>query len=464
MTTGRWLSAILITAFAVSAFAQEIPKDDSITVDAGQSAGKIKPLQDVDNGPLCQRGAIDLTRYYKALGIRNVRLHDVPWTYDNALDINYVFPNWNADPDRQENYDFTQSDFYIKTITDMGINIIFRLGYSAEYKTPVHHNAPPASYDKWADIAAHIVRHYNDGWDNGQKLGIKYWEIWNEPDNNQFWTGPPEQFDRLYEVTAKTLKRMDPTLKVGGPALAYRLEFLDQFLNYCQAHHVPVDFVSWHIYTQDPNEVSTHAQRIQEMQKQYGFEHSESILDEWNYGPGQWQRLYVDPKFTRAFYDATQNGFGAAFDVAVLTKLQDTSVDIATYYTGTTLAFGMFTSYGAPLKPYYAFLAFRRLLDSPNRIAVDPVADDAVTTLAGISNDGRTVRILMSNRSKRARRLHLKLDGLPWKGPSQCQRQVVDDRYDLQGVGASKKFSSSSLVEELDGQSVLLLTIQPSAQ
>ncbi len=462
MLRERWLVTILIAAFAISAFAQETPKSESITVDAGRSAGKIKPLQDVDNGPLCQRGVIDLSRYYKALGIRNVRLHDVPWTYDNALDINYVFPNWNADPDRPESYDFTQSDYYIHTITSLGINIIFRLGYSAEYKTPVHHNAPPTSYKKWADIAAHIVRHYNDGWANGQKLGIQYWEIWNEPDNKPFWSGTPEQYDRLYEVTVKALKRVDPTLKVGGPALAYELPFLDQFLNYCHAHHVPVDFVSWHIYTQDPNEVSTRAQRIQEMQKQYGFQHSENILDEWNYSPVRWDRLYVDPKFTRAYFDAMHNGFGAAFDVAVLTKLQDTSVDIATYYTGTTLAFGMFSSSGVPLKPYYAFLAFRRLLDSPNRIAMGPVDDDAVTALAGISDDGRMVRILMSNRSKRARRFHIKLDGLPWKGPSQCQRQVVDDRYDLEEDHATKIFSSSSLAEELDGQSVLLLTIQPA--
>jgi hypothetical protein len=39
----------------------------------------------------------DLSRYYKELGIRNVRLHDVAWTYDNVLDINYIFPDWDAD-------------------------------------------------------------------------------------------------------------------------------------------------------------------------------------------------------------------------------------------------------------------------------------------------------------------------------------------------------------------------------
>ena len=73
-----------------------------ISIDASRSAGTIKRVNDVDNGPLCQRGIVDLSPYYKELGIRNVRLHDVPWTYDNVLDINYVFPNWNADPSRPE--------------------------------------------------------------------------------------------------------------------------------------------------------------------------------------------------------------------------------------------------------------------------------------------------------------------------------------------------------------------------
>ena len=38
--------------------------------------------------------------------------------------------------------------------------------------------------------------------------------------------------------------------------------------------------------------------------------------------------------------------------------LQDAPVDIATFYSGTTLMWGPFTSSGAPQKPYYPFLEF----------------------------------------------------------------------------------------------------------
>ena len=458
----RLIIFITISLFAVQSHGQQSPNSLALTVDVSHRMGSIRPLQDLDNGPLCQRGIVDLTRYYKELGVRTVRLHDVPWTYDNAFDINYVFPKWDAAVDNPSNYDFKQTDFYLNTITSLGINVIYRLGYSAEYKTAVHHNNPPPSYQKFADISAHIVQHHNQGWADGQRLGIRYWEIWNEPDGHTFWAGTPEEYDRLYETTAKTLKRMDPSLKVGGPALAANLKFLDQFLNYCQHHQVPVDFVSWHSYSQDPNEVTRVAQRVHEMMKQYGFEHAESILDEWNYGPGNWKNLFTDAKATRAYFDATENETGAAYDATVLMKLQDAPVDIATFYSGTTLMWGMFTSSGAPQKPYYAFLAFRRLLDSPDRVAVDVGGDASVTALAGISQDRRTVRVLISNRSKTSRKLELKLEGLPWKESTRYQEEVVNDRYDLKAVGAGAVPSSSRLAEQVDGESVVLLTIQPS--
>ena len=462
MKRRRWRKAILLAVFSLPAVAQQVATTQSVTIDAEHSIGKIKAMQDQDNGPLCQRGIVDLSKYYQELGVHYVRLHDVPWTYDNALDINYVFPDWNADPDKPESYDFVQSDYYIKTITDLGINIIFRLGYSAEYKTAVHHNAPPVSYEKWSDIAAHIVRHYNDGWDHGQRANIKYWEIWNEPDGHSFWSGTPEQLYQLYNVAARRLKALDPSLKIGGPALASNLTFLEGFMKYAQEHQSPIDFVSWHIYTQDPDEVARRANKVHELQVQYGYPKAESILDEWNYGPSNWRKLFVDAEASRTYFDATYDAHGAAFDAAVLIGLQDAPVDIATYYSGTTLMWGLFTSAGVPQKAYYAFLAFRRLLDSPNRLPVEVAKDATVRVLAGVSDDKRTVRVLLSNPSKQAGTVQIKLKNLPWKGSSQYEQQVVDARYDLEPVGAPKTITSPSLTEELASQSVVLLIIKPS--
>jgi len=197
----------------------------------------------------------------------------------------------------------------------------------------------------------------------------------------------------------------------------------------------------------------------------YGYANSESILDEWNYGPISWGDLFVDPVATRAYFDASQNAFGAAFDATVLTDLQNVPLDVATYYTGNTLMWGMFTSSGAPQKPYYAFLAFRRMLDCPKRVAIEFAHDDTVTALAGLSEDGATLRVLISNIGQKSRALRLQLKNLPWRGPAKYQKQVIDDRYDLQMVGASRVLGSNeSVLEDIGGSSVCLLTIQPAAQ
>ena len=71
-----------------------------------------------------------------------------------------------------------------------------------------------------------------------------------------FLGGYPGRVRSPLRDRCQDLKALDPSLKVGGPALAGRLEFLDQFLSYCRLHQVPLDFVSWHIYTRDAHEVA----------------------------------------------------------------------------------------------------------------------------------------------------------------------------------------------------------------
>jgi xylan 1,4-beta-xylosidase len=416
MTTPKLtLLALLAT---VTAVAQQAAPRVTAAIDAGRAIGAIRPLHDLDNGPLCARGIVDLTRFYKELGIRYVRLHDVPYTYDDASDVNYVFPHWDADPDNPANYEFGQTDFHLAAISSLGIKVINRLGYSIDYRTPVSHATPPPSYERFAAICKRIIAHHNEGWANGQHANIEYWEIWNEPDIRVFWTGTPEQFYRLYVETAKALKQAYPKIKIGGPALAGNLGFLDGMLKYCQEQKAPVDFVSWHIYTRDYRAVARTAQAVRRTMTHWGYGSAESILDEWNYGPKDWNKLFSDVAAAKEYFDSTQNEVGAAFDAAVLTSLQDAPVDIATFYSGTTFMWGMFTSSGVPLKPYYAFLAFRRMLDTPKRLSISLDGGMGMTALAGMSDDQKMLRVLIANTSPQAAKLELQFKDLPWNSRS----------------------------------------------
>ena len=67
-------------------------KTGDVQVDFSRATGTIRHLNDVNEGPLCERGWVDLSQSYKDLGIKYVRLHDVPWSFDDAANVNYLFP------------------------------------------------------------------------------------------------------------------------------------------------------------------------------------------------------------------------------------------------------------------------------------------------------------------------------------------------------------------------------------
>lgn len=119
----------------------------TINIDFSNVIGTIKPLNGVNGGPIVTRGAFDLSSNFAELGIKHIRLHDVPWMYENAVDINYVFPRAEADADDPQSYDFFLTDYYLKSIRSLGAEVTFRLGYSAEWKYhPPIHNVPPKDF------------------------------------------------------------------------------------------------------------------------------------------------------------------------------------------------------------------------------------------------------------------------------------------------------------------------------
>jgi xylan 1,4-beta-xylosidase len=110
--------------------------------------------------------------------------------------------------------------------------------------------APPKDWSKWDDLiyqfTKHLVERY--GLDEVQKW---YFEVWNEP-NIDFWVGEPKQatYWELYDHSAAAVKRVSRNLRVGGPATA-QAAWADAFIQHCVDKHVPVDFVSSHVYGND---------------------------------------------------------------------------------------------------------------------------------------------------------------------------------------------------------------------
>jgi xylan 1,4-beta-xylosidase len=110
--------------------------------------------------------------------------------------------------------------------------------------------SPPGNWDKWERLieqfARHLVARYGE-----DEVAQWYFEVWNEP-NIDFWSGEPKEatYYELYDRAARALKRVSPSLRVGGPATA-QAAWVDRFIRHTAEKNVPVDFVSTHVYGND---------------------------------------------------------------------------------------------------------------------------------------------------------------------------------------------------------------------
>ena len=377
-----------------------------VVVDPGVAVGPVKLMNGVNNGPVAAN-AKEQTRgnfnEFAALHIPYARTHDsafyAGYGGPNTVDVSQIFPDFDRDPDDPAAYDFTNTDAYLWNTVTAGTKIFFRLGESIEHTLKKYDIYPPKDYLKWARVCEHIIRHYNEGWANGMRLGIKYWEIWNEPDLDEedwktaphTWGGSPEQFLDFYEVAAKYLDSRFPDLMIGGPALCWDEAWAERFLQRMQQKGVSLDFFSWHIYERHVEEFAGRARRLRALLDKYGYRETPTILDEWNYIKG-WTDEYV--------YSLSEIGSikGAAFTAAVMCAMQDEPVDMLMYYDFRPGAFnGAFDQTTLrPRTPYYAFYAWNKLLEFGTQVKA--TVPEGLYACAARAEDGR-VRVLVTRYS-----------------------------------------------------------------
>ena len=363
--------------------------------------GPFKPLNAVNGGPWCNRKSAWQKRSnfadYKAARIPYTRNHDAnlcgsvyggPYT----VDITAIFPRFDADPYDPGSYDFACTDESVLVPLEAGTKTFYRLGQSIEHQVKKHGTVPPADFGKWAVICEHIIRHYTEGWADGFDAGIEYWEIWNEPSNpdgQTCWGGTKEQFFDLYTVTAKHLKACFPSLKIGGPASMFHLDWAGEFLDHLKANDVPLDFFSWHAYCIEPTEVADCARTMRRLLDSHGFAGVESILDEWNYVK-DWGDDFVKSLITIG------SEKGAAFTLGSMCECQKAPVDMLIYYDARPSVFcGLFDYYTyLPRKGYYPFLWYGAMYDALEIRCAE--SEKNLYTLAGIKDDGKLLAIFVN--------------------------------------------------------------------
>jgi len=271
--------ACLSLASSSPLLAQEVPVAVSIQVKANQSQGAFKPIwnyfgYDEPNYTYVPNGK-KLLGELAAMSPESVhiRTHNLFTTGDGSSSLKWGSTNvYTEDAKGEPIYDWTIVDRIFDTYHDLGIKPLVELGFTPQVLStnpdPYRHNFPqgqiftgwaypPKSYEKWADLVFHFVRHLSERYGDAEARSW-LWEVWNEPDI-PYWKGTGEEYFKLYDYAADAVIRALPGAQVGGPdstgpANDHAAEFLRLFLEHC-AHQpnyatgktgAPLDFISFH--------------------------------------------------------------------------------------------------------------------------------------------------------------------------------------------------------------------------
>lgn len=399
-----------------------------INVNFNEITGKIKPMHAVGQPPFT--GGFTKLDFspMQILADANIpysRLHDVGGAFggNRYVDIPNIFRDFDADENDPEAYDFAFTDELIKALVEYGVEPYFRLGVTIENQCQIkaYRIHPPKDYAKWARICEHIIRHYNEGWANGFKFNIKYWEIWNEPENrdipnqNQMWTGTAQQYYELYDATSKHLRKcFGDKIKIGGYAACgfygifgnpekygmnvemregeryksskeeYRINFLYGFFEYIKEHNSPIDFFSWHTYgTVDT--VAPESDFLDKVINEYGYTGLETHLNEWNLSHDRNKNL--------------STSYASSQVTAMMCTMQHKKTDMLMYYDARYISPSAYAGFydsitREPSCVYYAFKAFGELYSLGNEATCEASKDD-IYAIAAV--DGDKTAVLITN-------------------------------------------------------------------
>jgi xylan 1,4-beta-xylosidase len=374
-----WFDDLSLTELTDTAYNQ-------FSVDLTSPTGSnVNPFTSVNVGPTDPTvSTLNLTPQFQQLGVEYVRTHD----YEGPCDMHVIFPDTSRSAIDSTAYDFSLTDSVITACVKAGCKIYYRLGESGSNNKSLYN--PPYDYNKWAQVALHIMKHFNQGWDKGFHYSIKYWEIFNEPDLG--WNGTVNQFIKLYRLTSLDLKTADTSLRIGGPAIAglTSTDFLYTFLDSVSKEKLPFDFFSYHYYhTFNPYDFVRYDEQAKQILTTYGLGKAPRIVSEWNnynYNPGNNYFVWRDDPYI------------AASTIASLIYYQNTDVFKLLRYRIDGTDLGMFDANGNYTFSGFGYYFMSNFRNAPKRLLTKGGDTLGTSILAGQAlNDSLTAVMIADN-------------------------------------------------------------------
>lgn len=188
-----------------------------------------------------------------------------------GIDLLRISFGWDGIETARGKYDWGFWDDYVRiAVEEYGITLIPYICYTPAWNSTGdstnYWNHTPVDYNVFGAFVEALVTRYRDR--------IKTWELWNEPDIKEYWSGNAADLARLTKIGAEAVRRADPSAKVVLAGLAGHTDFT---LALFRDHGISpyVDVVNCHSYYEtwngDPLEtVVPYVSTISEIIGKYG--------------------------------------------------------------------------------------------------------------------------------------------------------------------------------------------------
>ena len=196
---------------------------------------------------------------HEELGIKSIRCHGV--FDDDMLTIQRMsdYRAFGAVPGAKkiEERNFRQVGHIYDNLLEAGVKPFVELSFmpsalASGKKLGLRYDpniTMPRSLKEWGEYIRSFLRFLLDRYGKEEVESWRF-EVWNEPDLSCFFAGKREDYLKLYEATARSIKRVDPKLQVGGPSTS-ACAWLPEFIDFIEKNQVPCDFISTHHYPGD---------------------------------------------------------------------------------------------------------------------------------------------------------------------------------------------------------------------
>jgi hypothetical protein len=276
----------------------------------------------------------------------------------------------------------------------------------------------PSEYEAYARFCAELVSILN----KRQQRKITYWEPLNEKDVMFRKAGKLSDLWRIYNLCAEAMKKVDPRIKVGGPALTWdNTNLLGDFLEVCGSN---TDFISWHRYGSGNAAESTDT--LMAYTPKYGKQVRSMRETARKYIPGRKVPLLLGEyniNYSWKSGEKRQNTYiGAVWFASVLKHLSDAGIEMATSWHLKDGTYGMIDPQDR-LRP--AATVFKWGIKYLVGEVIQTQSSNPLLEALAIRRSQREHALLLINKSESPAKLKIKFiqnSGLP----KQYQRFILD--------------------------------------